>query len=110
MLSRQEFRRIESEVIREISGQNGLVIATGGGSVLKRENVFNLRYNGKILFIDRPLEMLIPTDSRPLSNNRATLENLYSKRYPIYTEECDERIDSIGTPTEVADNILENYL
>lgn len=106
----EEFRRIESEVIREISGKNGLVIATGGGSVLKPENVFNLRYNGKILFIDRPLELLIPTDSRPLSNNRATLENLYSKRYPIYTEVCDERIDSIGTPTEVADNILENYL
>ena len=106
----EEFRRIESEVIRDLAGENGLVIATGGGAILKEENVFNLRYNGKILFIDRPPELLIPTDSRPLSNSRATLENLYNKRYPIYCDACDARIKASGTPTEVAENILENYL
>ena len=106
----EEFRRIESEVIRDLAGENGLVIATGGGAILKEENVFNLRYNGKILFIDRPPELLIPTDSRPLSNNRATLENLYNKRYPIYCDSCDARINAVGTPTDIAENILENYL
>jgi shikimate dehydrogenase len=105
-----EFRRIESEVIHNLAGENGLVIATGGGAILNGDNVFNLRYNGKILFIDRPLELLIPTDSRPLSNNRATLENLYNKRYPIYCDSCDARINAVGTPTDIAENILENYL
>jgi len=105
-----EFRRIELEVIRDLAGENGLVIATGGGAILKEENIFNLRYNGNILFINRPFELLIPTDSRPLSNNKATLKNLYDKRYPIYDKVCDARIEAIGTPAEIADNILENYL
>ena len=60
--------------------------------------------------IDRPLNMLIPTDSRPLSSDRMALENLYMTRYPIYTDACDSRIEAIGTPIEIAENILENYL
>ena len=106
----EKFREVETEVIREIAGRGGLVIATGGGAVLRRENLMNLRYNGNILFIDRPLNMLIPTDSRPLSSERMTLENLYMTRYPIYNDACDSRIEALGTPLEVADNILENYL
>ena len=106
----EEFRKIESEVIREIAGQNGLVIATGGGAILKEENVFNLKYNGNIIFIDRPLDLLIPTESRPLSNSRSTLEDLYNKRYPIYCDVCDIHVKASGTPTQVAENILENYL
>jgi shikimate dehydrogenase len=106
----EKFREVETEVIREIAGRGGLVIATGGGAVLRKENLFNLRYNGNILFIDRPLNMLIPTDSRPLSSDRVALENLYTSRYPIYNEACDSRIEAVGTPIEIAENILENYL
>lgn len=106
----EKFREIESEVIREIAGRGGLVIATGGGAILRRENLVNLRHNGNILFIDRPLNLLIPTDSRPLSSDRIALENLYMTRYPIYNEACDSRIEAVGTPIEIAENILENYL
>ena len=73
----EKFREVEAEVIREIAGRGGLVIATGGGAILRRENLVNLRHNGNILFIDRPLNLLIPTDSRPLSSDRMALENLY---------------------------------
>ena len=106
----EKFREVESEVISEIAGRGGLVISTGGGAVLKKENLINLRYNGNILFIDRPINMLISTDSRPLSSDRMALENLYMTRYPIYSEACDSRIEALGTPLEIADNILENYL
>lgn len=106
----EKFRDVEAGVIREIAGRGGLVIATGGGAVLRRENLINLRYNGNILFIDRPLNMLIPTDSRPLSIDRMALENLYMTRYPIYNEACDTRIEAVGTPMEIANDILENYL
>lgn len=106
----EKFREVETEVIREIAGRGGLVISTGGGAVLRKENLINLRYNGNILFIDRPLNMLISTDSRPLSSDRMALENLYMTRYPIYSEACDSRIEALDTPLEIADNILENYL
>lgn len=106
----EKFREVETEVIREIAGRGGLVIATGGGAILRRENLTSLRYNGNILFIDRPLNLLIPTDSRPLSSDRMALENLYMTRISIYNEACDSRIEAIGTPIEIAENILENYL
>ena len=106
----EKFREVETEVIREIAGRGGLVISTGGGAVLRKENLINLRYNGNILFIDRPLNMLISTDSRPLSSDRMALENLYMTRYPIYTDACNIHIEAIGTPIEIAENILENYL
>lgn len=105
-----EFRKIESQVIKEISTLTSHVIATGGGAILNEENVYNLKYNGKILFIDRPLEELVATDSRPLSSDKAALEKLYSYRYPIYERCCDMQVKTEGSANDVAHNILENYL
>ena len=106
----EKFRLVESEVINSLAGRNGLVIATGGGSVLREENVSALKYNGKIIFLDRSLDKLVTTDSRPLSSDRESLERLYSLRYPIYHSVSDLQIPGDGTPSEVANNILENYL
>ena len=55
------FRDVETEVIRGVAERNGCVIATGGGAILRRENVDLLRRNGRIFFLDRPVEQLIPT-------------------------------------------------
>ncbi len=106
----EKFRDIESEVIRDLAGRGGLVIATGGGAVLREENISALKYNGKIIFIDRPLDCLVATNSRPLSADRAALERLYYHRYPIYQSICDAIVPSVGEPSDVADNIVENYL
>lgn len=106
----EKFRLVESEVINSLAGRNGLVIATGGGSVLREENVSALKYNGKIIFLDRSLDKLVTTDSRPLSSDRASLEGLYNLRYPIYQRVSDLQIPGDGMPSEVANNILENYL
>ena len=106
----EKFREVESSVIREIAGRSGLVIATGGGAVLRSENIKALRLGGKIIFIDRPLESLIPTDSRPLSTDREAIKALYDRRYPIYNKLCDIKVNASGTANEVADDILENYL
>ena len=106
----ESFRDVESEIIESLASKNGLVIATGGGAILREENISALKYNGKIIFLYRPLCDLITTDSRPLSSSRAALENLYNKRYPIYESVCDIVVPSVGTPDTVADNILENYL
>ncbi len=90
------FRNLESDVINELSLKQSLIIATGGGAVLRRENIDALRQNGKIIFIDRPLDMLITTDDRPLSSNREALEKRYDERYSIYCFACDVRINADG--------------
>ncbi|MDD6527543.1 MAG: shikimate kinase [Oscillospiraceae bacterium] len=86
------FRFAETEAIKEASSKSGFVIATGGGAVLKKENVDYLRSNGKIFFLNRPIEDILPTDDRPLSSTRADLQKRFDERYPIYQETADEEI------------------
>lgn len=92
--SEQEFREIESKIIEKLSTCSGSVIATGGGAVLREKNIINLKRNGKIFFIDRPLETLIPTDDRPLSANTDDLKRRYNERYSVYKETADVVIPS----------------
>ncbi len=83
------FRDLESAVIKEVSARGHTVIATGGGAVLRDENIENLRKNGKIVFIDRPLKYLITTADRPLSNNADALKKRFAERYGIYKKTAD---------------------
>lgn len=98
----QAFRDIESAVCRELASEQGVIIATGGGAVLRKENVSNLKKNGLLFFIDRPLEAIKPTEDRPLSSSEDKLRQVYEYRYPIYTRETDYHI--------VSDNILEHTI
>lgn len=83
------FRKIESEVIAGVSLKQNCVIATGGGAVLNRKNIDLLKGNGIIIFIDRPLDLLITTSDRPLSSNRDLLKKRYEERYDIYLSSND---------------------
>ena len=100
------FRRLESAAIESLAGEQGLVIATGGGAVLNPENVRSLRQNGVLLFLDRDPGMLRPTADRPLSGSRSELESLYNKRLPVYIKSADCRISNDGTPEEAVERIL----
>lgn len=103
------FREMESNVIFEISKANKKIIATGGGAVLNKKNIDNLKGNGRVYFINRPLDMLITTNDRPLSSNRADLKKRYNERYSLYTEYADVIIDGSGTIEEVAQRIEADY-
>ena len=105
----ESFRKIEKEVIHDLAGDSSLIISTGGGAILKEENITALRLNGKIFFIDRPIDDIIPTESRPLSCDRESLEKRYMERYPIYCDCCDVRINADCSADEVADKILESF-
>lgn len=104
-----EFRRLEAEVINDIAKETGVIIATGGGAVLRAENVDALRENGRLYFIDRPLERLIPTANRPLSSTREDITRRYEERYGIYTAAADVRIDAACFPKAVAEKIMKDF-
>ena len=105
----EKFREVESENIRGLVGRGGIVIATGGGAILRNEYIANLKYNGRLYFIDRPLDKLIATDTRPLSSDRAAIEQRYKERYQIYRDCCDEQVEAETDAQAVADRILENF-
>ncbi|MCR4790137.1 MAG: hypothetical protein K5839_03550 [Treponemataceae bacterium] len=101
------FRQLESQVIAEISQRTGIIISTGGGAVLNPLNVHNLKQNGKIYFIDRPLEQLMPTADRPTANDPEKIKNLFKVRHPIY-EACADRILEGGIGTyKIAHQIIK---
>ncbi|MBO5358953.1 MAG: shikimate 5-dehydrogenase [Clostridia bacterium] len=104
------FRDLEAKVVAELSAKQGLVIATGGGVILRRENVEALKQNGSIIFIDRPLDLLITTDDRPLSSSRELLEKRYYERYATYCLSCDVRINADSDINTNLKRIKEGFL
>ncbi len=99
------FRDIESDVIKEISDKTGLIISTGGGAILRKENIHNLKKNGKLFFLDRPLKDLIPTLNRPLAKDADAIKKRYEERYDIYLSTCDKVIKVVGDAQSVAKEI-----
>ena len=101
-----QFRAREREVISDICSLGGAIIATGGGAVLSEENIRNLKRNGKIYFLDRPLERLLPTSDRPLASSKEDIEKRYIERYEIYKTAADVHIIADADAQAVAERIM----
>lgn len=83
------FRDLETQVVRDISQKNRQIISTGGGAILRKENVSCLKQNGKLFFLDANLKRLQATNDRPLSDTTEKLQKLYTERIGIYQETAD---------------------
>ena len=101
------FRKTETEIISEVSKDNGKIISVGGGAILSEENEILLKRNGKVIFIDRPLDELLPTDDRPLANDAEKIEKLFEKRYPIYKAKSDISIVNNRSAENAAERIID---
>jgi shikimate dehydrogenase len=101
------FRDLETEVIRDVSSESCRVISTGGGVILREENVRCLKRNGKLFFLDASLSRLQATDDRPLSDTRQKLEKLYAERIDLYRSAADVVVPDLATAQAEADFITE---
>lgn len=102
------FRDFETKVIKDISSKGSQIISTGGGAVLREENVHYLKRNGKLFFINADFERLCPTDNRPLSDTKEKLRKLYDERIDIYKFTADVIVPNMTTPEEEAQFILRS--
>lgn len=108
------FRVIETEFIKKISKNKSMIISTGGGAVLKQENMDALRENGVIVCLTATPETILKrTDknhNRPLlqvDDPLKKINELLEFRKPYY-EKADIIIDTEGkTPLQVAEEIIE---
>lgn len=103
------FRNIESQIIAEVSKKNGAVISTGGGAVLRDENIDYIKQNSRIYFLDRAIEKLVPTSDRPLAGTRERIEKLFGERYERYITVCDEKIGVLDDPEIPAKEIERRH-
>lgn len=100
------FRDLETEVIRDVATGSSRIISTGGGAILRDENVRCLKRNGKLFFLNADLSRLRATDSRPLSDTYEKLARLYAERMHIYQETADVTVPDLATPKAEADEII----
>jgi shikimate dehydrogenase len=105
----ESFRDAEALAILKASSSVGTVIATGGGSILRKENRRALSMNGRIYFIDTPPEKLLPTSDRPLSSTRADIEKRYNERYGIYCELCNVKVPNEQSANDAAELIIADF-
>lgn len=112
------FRKLENNVIEEISTKDHLIIAPGGGAVLDTDNVKALRRNGTIIWLKANRETLLKRMNqdpgtnarRPTLTGRGTLEELQevmSLREPLYEKASQIQIDTSTLDVEaVVERIL----
>ena len=110
------FRKLETEIVKDLAEKDLLVISTGGGLVLKKENNELLQKNGKIVFLRAGIETLVQRlkvdENRPLLQTstetiRDRLARLLKERTPVYEKSADYIVDVDGKESEeIAKEIL----
>ena len=99
------FRELEMQVVRDVTLGFNKVISTGGGVPLNVDNRTNLRHNGFVILVDRPVESL-ETDGRPLSI-AMDLKEMQERRMPIYNKIKDAEIFCDGNIANTLERIRE---
>lgn len=111
------FRQRESRVLGDLSQKHGVVLATGGGIVLKPENRQLLKERGFTVYLTAPLELLMERTSkdkrRPLlqvEDPRAALQKILLLREPLYREVAQWAAETDDqNPRQLAKTIATEY-
>ena len=96
-LGEKAFRDMETKLCRELSEESGLVISTGGGTLLRQENVDALKKNGVVFLLEAEPETVLArleksSVKRPKLEghmNRGYISWLMKQRYDAYTSAAD---------------------
>ena len=110
------FRKLESEVVKNISNSEYIVISTGGGVVLNEENIVNLKTNGIIFLLFGKIETIInnlksSSEARPLIGNHLdcfeNVRRMYLERKELYIA-CSDYIINVDYKSidEIGDEII----
>jgi len=99
------FRDREAQVITDLASQRDIVLATGGGAILRPENRQALQNNGLVVYLRaNPHDLWLRTrrdKNRPLlqtEDPKARLEELFVVRDPLYRE-CAHFVIETGRPS-----------
>jgi shikimate kinase len=111
------FRKRETAVIEDLCKLNNIVMATGGGAVIAKENRAMLQASGTVIYLRANVHELwhrTRNDKhRPLLQNvdiRAKLEQLYAERNPLYTQTAALIFDTGNQPVTNILNQIEKSL
>lgn len=89
------FRNLEEEIISKLKTVTSSIIATGGGSLMRKTNLDGLKANGHLIFLDRPIKELRISSNRPLAKSHDDLKRMYENRIATY-KKADTIINATG--------------
>jgi len=98
------FRDLETRILARLGERSGIVLATGGGCVLRPENYPLLHRRGVIVWLQRDTALL-SIEGRPLSQ-RTDLAAMYRRRAPLYRAFADHIVDNNRTVAQAAEDVL----
>ncbi|NLJ70590.1 MAG: shikimate kinase [Clostridiaceae bacterium] len=105
------FRKRETFAIKVLSDMEQAVISTGGGVVLREENIRFLKKNGLVIFLDRSPDTIIQdieNSTRPLlAEDKTHLFTLYEQRIELYRKYADLIIANNQPIEKVCQSIIE---
>lgn len=94
------FRAIETDVLRELSQKEPLLISCGGGVVKREENRIILKETGFVVHLqvtaDEAKARISDTSTRPLFHDIDSARKTAEERFPLYVEIADVTIDTSG--------------
>jgi len=103
------FRDAETHCAKVVAKMTSAVVATGGGILLKEENMKALSENGVVIFLDRPVKEILGEDlsGRPLlKDDSERIYKLYNNRIDLYKKYGEYKIESIKSPEYVAKEVV----
>ncbi len=111
------FRMREQKMVQELTQLNGVVMATGGGAVIKEANQKALKENGFVVYlqcsVDKILQRTKRDTQRPLlvtENPRERIEKLFAQRQSLYIDCSDFTIETSSMQSKmVVQKILNEY-
>ena len=110
------FRDLEAEITKRLSAMDNLILDTGGGVVLREENVRNLARNGQIFWLKASVATIAAriqdSSNRPSLTGAGSfleeIEEVLAERLPLYRAAADHEIDTdLLSVEEVADTIIQ---
>ena len=107
------FRGIERALVKEVSEKTDLVVGCGGGVVVNKENLADLKKSGIVICLKADVDAILKraegAEQRPLLNvgdRKARISELLEKRKPFYNQ-ADNIIDTTNLNIkEVVDKII----
>ncbi len=104
------FRDVEARLSKELGTSFNKVISTGGGTILKEENMRYLKQNGLVILLTRDFDKLIYSSSRPLTKTREEYLLLEGKRKHLYNKYNDIHIDNSIDDIDTIINLIKRRL
>lgn len=111
-IGEEGFRKLETETAKYLGEKyQNTIISTGGGVVLKPENMEYLKKTGTVIYINRTVENILSTlnsEKRPLlKSNPEKLYEMYKIRHPLYRKYADICIMNSGSFADCVDSVAD---